>query len=92
MATGYVIAICFEGVGAAVFCLALQALRAEHRAKALDLKTFLYTGQSRVEVILRQVPATVRRWGDRAITLERQASEAALPPSEALEALRRATA
>jgi hypothetical protein len=44
MAPGYVLAIGFELAGAVGLVLGLVLIRAEHRAKAMGLKTFLTSG------------------------------------------------
>jgi hypothetical protein len=101
MAPGYVIAIGFVLAGAAGLVLGLILLRAEQRAKAAGLRSFLTSGNA----VRAAPPARWRPTAPRPVVAQRASARRAQPPrasaapahapdqvSDALGALRRAYA
>ena len=108
MAPGYVLAIGFELAGAVGLVLGLVLIRAEHRAKAMGLKTFLTSGNplkagaakpAQAQPAGRRASAARPAAPQRASARRPQPARAITPQahasqqvSEALNALRRAYA
>ncbi|AWN43997.1 hypothetical protein [Methylobacterium durans] len=90
MAPGYVIAIALETAGLITLALGLILARAERRAKSVELKGFLRSGQP-VQLAPRTTAMSRTRPGPaHDVVLASPAADEPQLPSEAREALRRA--